>query len=419
MGRVYMIAAATLAAIATYGCKSSTAPAEEQKEAKRNIVFGIDADGYETERHKVERGDTWSRILDSYGIDGQRINRLDRLAADICPLRQIRAGNDYTTFVKGDSTARRLDYLVYEKNLTDYVVFAFVGDSVAVSAGMRDVEIRRQKRSAVIESSLWGAIIKENLPYALASELEDIYQWTVDFFGIQAGDKFTVVYDEKFIDTLSVGIGRVWGARFDHGGREIYAIPFKQGDKLSYWEYDGGSLRKQLLKAPLKFTRISSTFSNARFHPILKKYRPHHGIDYAAPVGTPVRAVADGTVTAKGCQGAAGNMVKIKHPGNLMSGYLHLRGYAKGLAVGKRVSQGEIIGYVGSTGRSTGPHLDFRLWKGGTPINPLKVPQKPAEPISKANREAFEWVRDRIVAELNGEVADSLRITQLDSIVVR
>lgn len=419
MGKVYITAAITLAAILSYGCSASSAKQEEEQEVERNIVFGIDADGYELDKCTVERGDTWSKILDSYGIDGQRINRLDKLAADVCPLRQIRAGNNYTTFIKGDSTMRRLDYLVYEKSLTDYVVFAFVGDSVAVSTGVRDVDIRRQKRSATIESSLWGAIIREKLPYALASELEDIYQWTVDFFGIQAGDSFTVIYDEKFIDTLSVGIGRVWGAKFTHGGKEIYAIPFKQGDKLRYWEYDGGSLRKQLLKAPLKFTRISSKFSNARFHPVLKKYRPHHGVDYAAPVGTPVRAVADGTVVSKGYQGAAGNMVKIKHPGNLMSGYLHLRGYAKGLAVGKRVSQGEIIGYVGSTGRSTGPHLDFRLWKGGTPINPLKVPQQPAEPIADANRKSFEWVRDRIVAELNGDIADSLRITQIDSIVVR
>ncbi len=419
MKRAYIIAVAAWSAILACGCKSSGAPSEDAENTKRNILFGIDADDYETEKCTVERGDTWSKILDSYGIDMQKINRLDRLASEICPLRQIRAGNNYTTFIKSDSTMRRLDYIVYEKNLTDYVVFAFVGDSVAVSSGVRDVNVRRQKRSATIESSLWGAIIKENMPYALASELEDIYQWTVDFFGIQAGDRFTVVYDEKFIDTLSVGIGRVWGARFDHCGKEIYAIPFKQGGKLQYWEYDGGSLRKQLLKAPLKFTRISSTFSDARYHPILKKYRPHHGIDYAAPVGTPVRAVADGTVVSKGYRGAAGNMLKIKHPGNLMSGYLHLRGYAKGIAVGKRVSQGEIIGYVGSTGRSTGPHLDFRLWKGGTPINPLKVPQKPAEPISKANRKQFEWVRDRIVAELNGDIADSLRITQLDSIAVR
>ncbi len=417
MKRLFATVAIVYAATIFTGCPSTST--EVGTKEPDNIVFGIKANDYEVEKHSVEAGETWGKILDSYGIENRRVLQLDRLAADICPLRQIRAGNSYTTFIKSDSTMRRLDYLVYEKNLTDYVVFAFVGDSVAVTKGERQVDIHRQKKSAVIESSLWGAIMKENLPYALASELEDIYQWTVDFFGIQAGDSFTVIYDEKFIDTLSVGVGRVWGARFTHGGKDIYAIPFKQGDKVQYWEYDGGSLRKQLLKAPLKFTRISSTFSNARFHPILKKYRPHHGVDYAAPVGTPVRSVADGTVIMKSYQGAAGNMVKIKHPGNLMSGYLHLRGYAKGLYVGKHVSQGEIIGYVGSTGRSTGPHLDFRLWKGGTPINPLKIPQKPAEPISAQNRAAFEQVRDRIVAELKGDVPDSMRVTQLDSVVVK
>lgn len=418
MKKIYFAIALLLCSgVMFWGCGSKSG--EENEAEERNLVFGIDADGYTIEKHTVERGDTWSKILDANGIDTRRISQLDRLAADVCPLRQIRAGNNYTTFIKSDSVSQVLDYVVYEKNLTDYVVFAFLGDSVSVSTGVRDVDVRRQKSSAVIESSLWGAIMKENMPYSLASELEDIYQWTVDFFGIQAGDSFTVIYDEKFIDTLSVGIGRVWGAKFNHGGKDIYAIPFPQGGKVQYWEADGGSLRKQLLKAPLKFTRISSKFSNARYHPILKVYRPHHGVDYAAPVGTPVRSVADGTVIMKGNKGAAGNMIKVKHPGNLTSGYLHLSRYAKGLYVGKHVSQGEVIGYVGSTGRSTGPHLDFRLWRGSTPINPLKVPQKPAEPISKDNREKFEWVRDRVIAELNGEVPDSMRITQLDSIVIR
>jgi murein DD-endopeptidase MepM/ murein hydrolase activator NlpD len=146
----------------------------------------------------------------------------------------------------------------------------------------------------------------------------------------------------------------------------------------------------------------------------LKIYRPHHGIDYAAPLGTPVRSVADGVIIQKGYRGAAGNMLKIKHPGNLSSGYLHLRGFAKGIKVGARVSQGQVIGYVGSTGRSTGPHLDFRLWKGSTPINPLKVPQKPAEPISKENKERFDMVKERVMAELNGEVPDSMKVTNLE-----
>ena len=392
-------------------CSSKRA---EQK--KENIVFGINADNYTLERKTVERGDSWSKILGEYGIGTQKVLRLDQLTKDICPLRTIRAGSHYTAFTRQDSTAVNLDYLVYEKNLVDYVVFAFVGDSVAVREGQREVEIRRKKSTAIISSSLWGAIMEAQLPYSLASEMEDIYQWTVDFFGIQEGDRFTVIYDEKFIDTLSVGIGRVWGAKFTHRGKDIYAIPFEQGGRLQYWEEDGGSLRKQLLKAPLKFTRISSKFSHARLHPVLKKYRPHHGVDYAAPMGTPVRAVADGTVTKKSYDKAAGNMLKIKHPGNLSSGYLHLRGFAKGIKVGARVSQGQVIGYVGSTGRSTGPHLDFRLWKGSTPINPLKVPQKPTEPISKENKERFDKVKERIMAELNGEVPDSMKVTNLENI---
>ena len=392
-----------------------TACSSEREQAKEeNIIFGINADNYTLERKKVESGESWSKILGSYGIGTKKLVRLDQLTRDICPLRTIRAGAHYTTFTRQDSTSVTLDHLVYEKNIIDYVVFSFVGDSVAVREGQREVEIRRKKSSATISSSLWGAIMESKLPYSLASEMEDIYQWTVDFFGIQQGDSFTVIYDEKFIDTLSVGVGRVWGAKFTHRGKDIYAIPFEQGGKLQYWEEDGGSLRKQLLKAPLKFTRISSKFSHARLHPVTKKVRPHHGVDYAAPIGTPVRAVADGTVTVMTRKKADGNILKIKHPGNLSSGYLHLRNFAKGMKVGARVSQGQVIGYVGSTGYSTGPHLDFRLWKGGTPINPLNVPQKPTEPISKENKEKFEQVKARVIAELNGDVPDSMKVTNIE-----
>ena len=390
----------------------------DNAETQHTIVYGIIADDYNLERGEIGNGQTLGSILNEYGISALTIDRLDRASRDIFPLRQIRAGRPYTAFLTKDTIASKLDYLVYEKNVTDYVVFGFVGDSISITTGQKPIELRRTKRSAQIESSLWGAIMRDSLPYALAAELEDVYQWTVDFFGIQQGDKFTVIYDEKFVDTLSVGVGRIWGAKFTHGGKDIYAIPFKQGDKIQYWEYDGGSLRKQMLKAPLKFSRISSKFSNSRFHPVLKRYRPHHGVDYAAPKGTPVRAVADGVVVFRGWGGGGGNTLKIKHANNLMTGYLHLSGFAKGIVKGKRVSQGDVIGYVGSTGTSTGPHLDYRVWKGGTPINPLNIPQEPAIPISKENREAFEYVRDCIVAELNGQEEGYERITQLDSIVL-
>ena len=410
---IKIFAAATLG-LATACTTQQEQPVEEQ----HKIEYGIIADDYMLERDEVKFGQTISDILSNYGISAKTVDQLDRASRDIFPLRQIRAGNHYTAFLLEDSIASRLDYLVYEKDITNYVVFGFVGDSVSVTTGERPITLRRTKRSAEIESSLWGAIIKDSLPYSLAAELEDVYQWTVDFFAVQKGDSFTVIYDEKFVDTLSVGVGQIWGAKFNHGGKEIYAIPFKQGDKVQYWEYDGGSLRKQMLKAPLKFTRISSKFSNARFHPVLKRYRPHQGVDYAAPAGTPVRAVADGVVTFRGWGGGGGNTIKIKHANKMMTGYLHLSKFAKGIVQGKRVSQGDVIGYVGSTGVSTGPHLDFRVWKGGKPINPLTIPQEPSEPISAENREAFEFVRDRIVAELNGDVPDSLRIVQLDSVVI-
>ena len=384
------------------------------------LLYGIDIDGYTIENDTVRMGETVGGILGRRGISAVMVDRLDKAAKEVFPLRQIRADNAYTTFTRHitDSLGERdvVDYIVYHRNAIDYVVFGFVGDSISVTCGQRPMELVRKSCRATINSSLWGTIMEQNLPYALAAEFEDIYQWTVDFFGIQAGDSFAVIYDEKVVDGETVGIGRIWGAEFNHGGKQYYAIPYAQQEgKLRYWEANGESLRKQFLKAPLKYTRISSKFSKSRFHPVHKVYRPHHGVDYAAPSGTPVHSVADGTVIFAGWdRGGGGNTLKIKHAGNLETGYLHLKGFAKGIRVGTRVSQGQLIGYVGSTGSSTGPHLDYRIKKTGTPIDPLKMPQEPAEPIAAAHKERFEAIRDRVVAELNGEEVVGGVITEQD-----
>lgn len=414
----------TLATLALFAASCNRQANEEEQQAEveepqHTILYGIIADNYRTEQGEIGQGETLGKILARYGVSATTVDKLDKAAKDIFPLRQIRAGRPFTAFIAADSTGNGpLDYFVYEKDVIEYVVFGFKGDSISITKGEKDVTIKRQRRSAVIESSLWGAIMRDSLPYSLAAELEDIYQWTVDFFGIQKGDHFTVIYDEKLIDTTHVGIGRIWGAKFNHAGKDVYAIPFRQNDKIQYWEFNGASLRKQLLKAPLKFSRISSRFSRSRLHPVHRVYRPHLGVDYAAPTGTPVHAVADGVVTFKGWGGGGGNTLKIKHAGNLVTGYLHLSKFAKGISQGTRVSQGQVIGYVGSTGTSTGPHLDYRIWKNGTNIDPLKVPQEPAEPINKENTAAFEHIRDRIVAELNGEATPEMIVTQLDSIVM-
>lgn len=395
---------------------------DESVVVEPEYLYGIDIAGYNISNDTVRSGETVGGILNRNGISAVMVDRLDKAAVDIFPLRKIRADKPYTTFKRtvSDSLGERevLDYLVYHIDAIEYVTFGFHADSVSVTKGENPMELVRQNRKAVINSSLWGAIMAENMPYALAAEVEDIYQWTVDFFGIQAGDSFSVIYDEKFVNGESVGIGRVWGALFNHNGKQYYAIPYAQEQgKLRYWEYNGESLRKQLLKAPLKYTRISSKYSNARLHPVHKVYRPHHGVDYAAPSGTPVHSVADGTVVFAGWGGGGGNTLKIKHAGNLQTGYLHLKSFAKGIKVGTKVSQGQLIGYVGSTGTSTGPHLDYRIWKNGTPIDPLKVPQEPAEPISTAHKERFEAVRDRVVAELEGREIEAGYITDEDIFV--
>ncbi|MFI3289027.1 MAG: peptidoglycan DD-metalloendopeptidase family protein [Rikenellaceae bacterium] len=389
--------------------------------------YGVPIEGYRLERNKVRSGQTMGDIMRSYGKSALDIDRLSKASDSIFSLRKIRAGFDYTAFIEDDSLEQgRLDYIAYEQSAEDYVLFSMVGDSVVVTTGSKPTITVRNKRAVVINTSLWGAIMQQDLPYALAMDLEDIYQWSIDFFGIQGGDSFTVIYDERFVeDTISVGISQIWGAKFSHSSKDYYAIPFNQNGRIEYWDEEGASLKKQMLKAPLKYSRISSTFSNARLHPIYKVYRPHHGVDYAAPSGTPVHSVADGVVTFKGWGGGGGNMLKIQHPNKIMTGYLHLSRFASGINQGTRVQQGQLIGYVGSTGASTGPHLDYRVWKGGTAINPLTVPQEPTEPISKKNERSYDIVKESIILELNGIISDDkiIRDTALlrpaiDSIVV-
>ena len=412
-GRIFIFASLLCLSLSC-ARKETTEPALQAEPAP--TLYGIDYRNYSLVEGTFAQGEPMGKVLGHFGLSAKKIDDIDKACKGIFDMRTVRAGNKYTAFLEGDSARRSLTHFVYEKNVTDYVIFTLHGDSVVITPGQKEIRKERLRATATINSSLWNCIVENNLSPALAVQIEDIFAWSVDFFGIQKGDSLTVIYDRNYVDTLSVGIGRVWGAVFTHGGKDYYAIPFKQGDKISYWDENGNSLRKMLLKAPLKYSRISSRFSNARLHPIYRVYRPHHGVDYAAPAGTPVYAIADGVITYKGWSGGGGNTIKIKHPRNLMSGYLHLRGYAKGIGVGTHVQQGQLIGYVGSTGASTGPHLDFRLWKGGKPIDPLKAPSEPTEPISAQNMTAFSYVKQCIMDELAGHADSSRTIVQLDSL---
>ncbi|MDR2890888.1 MAG: peptidoglycan DD-metalloendopeptidase family protein [Alistipes sp.] len=399
------------------------------------FMYDIAYEQYELEEGEIESGQPLGKLFERFGIGAGGTYRIEQASKGIFDLTDVRAGNKYVAMLEADSAALALDSLapprlahfVYEKTLTDYFVISMPaglrsvsgGDSITVRNGSKPIVIERVTAEAVIESSMWNAIAGNGHPLALAVELEDIYGWSVDFFGIQKGDSFEVIYDQRYVDSVAVGVGRIWGASFLHGGKTYYAIPFKQDDKISYWDENGNSLKKQFLKAPLNYSRISSRFTNARRHPITRVVRPHHAVDYAAPSGTPVRAVADGTVSRRYWDSkGGGNTVWLKHARGYETGYLHLRGFGPGIAAGTRVSQGQVIGYVGSTGASTGPHLDYRIRVNGKPMDPLKIPQEPGIPIKDGNKEAFAVVRDKIMGELAGTLPEGERLMSLDSIVI-
>jgi len=248
--------------------------------------------------------------------------------------------------------------------------------------------------SGKINSSLWGTIENAKVDPELAISLAQIYQWTIDFYAIQKGDEFKVIYEDISVDGKSVGLGVIHSAWFKHAGQDYYAYRFEQNKIAEYFSEDGQNLRREFLKAPLKFTRISSRFSNARFHPVLRIFRPHHGVDYAAPSGTPVHTIGSGSVVKAGYAGGAGRMIMIRHSNNYSTSYMHLAGFGPGIHNGSHVSQGQLIGYVGSSGLSTGPHLDFRVYQNGKAINPLTIKSPPSLPVSKQNIAAFDSVKN-------------------------
>jgi murein DD-endopeptidase MepM/ murein hydrolase activator NlpD len=280
------------------------------------------------------------------------------------------------------------------------VVYDFT-DSLRIYREKKPIITQIKTASGEITSSLWKTLETQALDPNLAMSLSDIYAWSIDFYGLQKGDKFRVIYEEDFVFGRSIGIGRIFAAQFVHNGDDYYAFRFTQNNEDSYFDEKGKSLKKAFLKAPLKFSRISSVFTKSRFHPVLKIYRPHYGVDYAAPTGTPVMSIGAGTVIAKGYQPAGGgNFLKIKHNSVYTTSYMHLSKFASGIALGKSVRQGEEIGYVGATGLASGPHLDFRVFMNGTPVDPLKIKSEPGLPIEQKYMKDYSTHLDSMMSKL-------------------
>lgn len=356
------------------------------------IKYGVDVTDLIESENTISPGHSLSNILSSSGADANSINNLNLIPDSILNSRKINAGNKYTIYNVNDS-AHTLRYFVYHKSKQDFIVLEFLEDTIIASIFSKPAISKKRVSGAVITSSLWNAISDSELDINLALKLSDIYAWSIDFFGLQKMDSFIVYYSELYIDNEPIGIDSIYSAIFYHANHPYYAIYFEKGDIKGYWDLEGNSLRKAFLKAPLSFSRISSHFTYARKHPIYKTVRPHTGVDYAAPAGTPVMSIGDGVVIAKGYKGGGGNTIKIRHNSVYTTAYLHLSKFASNIKEGTHVSQGQVIGYVGSTGSSTGPHLDFRVWKNGEPINPLKLESPPVEPIPDNLKAEFDSIK--------------------------
>ncbi len=354
-----------------------------------DLLYGLPVDSFLIEESKVKRNQFLADIFLKAGVDYPTINTIVEKTKPVFDVRKIKVGNQYHLFYSQD-TLKRLKHFVYAIDNTDYMVVS-LGDSIQAYRDVKEIRRELKTASGVINSSLWVTMTEHDINPLLAIELSEIFAWTVDFFGIEKGDNFRVYYDELYVDSVSIGIGEVHAALFQHRGRDYYAFNYEEDSLKNFFDEEGQSLRKAFLKAPLKFSRISSRFSNSRLHPVLKIRRPHHGIDYAAPTGTPVYALGDGRVIARAYQKrGGGNYIKIKHNSVYTTVYMHLHGFAKGISKGTQVRQGQLIGYVGSTGLSTGPHLDFRVYKNGHPVDPLKIDAPPVNPVKEEHMRDYK-----------------------------
>ena len=362
---------------------------------KKNYVYDIPSEGYEISYHSINRGENISSILSEYGITPQKIHDLNEKIQEVYDVRKIRSGQPYAIYTTKDSL-HTPHFMVYEIDPVDYMVLG-LGDDTSVRRGQKPVCWKKRQIKGKVDPSLWVAMIKCGSSPQLAMILSDIYGWTIDFFGLQNEDEFRVLFEQQYVNKTPLDNFHILAASFACSDSTYYAIPYLQDGEEMYYNEKGKSLEGTFLKAPLDFYRITSKFSNSRFHPVLKRYRPHHGVDYAAPIGTPVYAIGSGKVIAKGYVRGGGHTIKIKHNGTYTTSYMHLSRYAKGLKVGKSVKQKEVIGYVGSTGLSTGPHLDFRIYENGKAVNPLTLKSVPKHPINEAEMPAFTQHCDSLI----------------------
>lgn len=375
-----------------------------------NVKYGFVLDTFQVNEGKVKANETIGELLLANGFSGSDVVSLAEKSKGVYDLvRNFRVGKSYMFLTRRGE--EKPSYFIYEPNVFEYVV-VYLENGIEVSKTERPVEIREASLHGQINSSLWVAIEETGASMEVAAKMEDALETSVDFSHVQVGDEFKLVYDEKYIDGERVGVGNVHAAYYKQAdsGKEHYVFWFDGGgDHVGFYDQEGRPMRGRFLKAPVKYTRISSRYNPRRYHPVLKRVRPHLGTDYAAPTGTPIYAVGNGVVVAKGYTRGNGNYIKIKHDKVYQTQYLHMSRFAKGIKKGSYVSQGQVIGYVGSTGLATGPHVCFRFWKNGKQINHLREYFPPSKPLPEELLPEFYKVRDVYMEKL--KATDSLATT--------
>lgn len=368
----------------------------EAEDVERRYGFRLDA--YDFVDSTIQKNEFLGDILTRHHVDYLKVDQLSRRAKDIFDVRKLRLGKDYTILTpKNDSIAQ---YFIYDPSPYRYIVYD-LKDTTNVYIVEREVETHRRSASGVIEFSLWQTMMDNNLDYGLASKMEDAFAWSIDFHHIQKGDRFKMIYDEDYIEGERVGVGRLYAGYFKNYDNDYYAYAFKNERYDGFYDEEGRPMKKAFLKAPVKYSRISSRYNLNRYHPVLKRRKPHLGTDYAAPTGTPIYAVANGVVIEARYKRNNGNYVKIKHDKVYTTQYLHMSKIGKGIRSGVHVKQGQVIGYVGSTGLATGPHVCYRFWKNGRQVDPLRQKLPPPEPMAEADLPIFFKTRDSFQIQLD------------------
>lgn len=402
-----------LAALAGTSCRQNVQDSgAEAAVEEQPPLYGFEPSDFDADTVEVKYGDTFSVLMMRMGMDASDAYALSELCDSVFDLRKIKAGNHLHAYYEVTDSTRDLRYAIYEQDKVNATVFQ-CSDSLAIWNVAKPVEHVRKYTDVTINSSLWNDMLAAGGSPELIMNLADIYQWSVNFFTLQKGDRFRTVYTQSVCDGEFVGIDTVHFSLFDGTGyKQTAAVRFDtgEGNGNTYWDKNGESLKRMFLKAPLKYNRISSRFSYSRRHPVSGKVKPHTAVDYAAPTGTPVHAIGDGTVTKCGWDPTGGgNRIRIKHNMGYESSYMHLSKFASGVRVGTRVTQGQLIGYVGATGTATGPHLDFRIWENGRPIDPLKLDSPASEPLDTVFLRDFNALYEKYMAEVEGYgAADSL-----------